>query len=82
MKKSDKKFTIERKQQLPTAALWVGAIIAPVLCITSVLELIIDGANMNVLGIIWSVFVIGFTAFYSVDFARQLRVRLKEQGKE
>lgn len=75
---SQKKLTVERKE-LPTAALWAGAIIAPVLCVTTVLELLVGVGKMSLPGILWTVFVIAFTAFYSVDFARQLRVRLAQE---
>lgn len=76
--KKHSNVTVVRKE-LPTAALWAGAVIAPVLCVTSVLELVVGADKMSTPGILWSVFVIVFTAFYSVDFAKQLRVRLAAQ---
>lgn len=79
MKKASK-ITVERKE-LPTAALWAGAIIAPVLCLTTVLELAVGAGKMSLPGILWSVFVVLFTAFYSYDFAKQLRVRLDQERK-
>ncbi len=79
MKKTSK-ITVERKE-LPTAALWAGAIIAPVLCVTTLLELAVGANKMSLPGILWSVFVVLFTAFYSYDFAKQLRVRLEQERK-
>ncbi len=76
--KKHSNVTVVRKE-LPTAALWAGAVIAPVLCVTSVLELAVGADKMSTPGILWSVFVIVFTAFYSVDFAKQLRARLADQ---
>ncbi len=78
MKKQQPKLTVERKE-LPTTALWAGAIIAPLLCLTSVLELAVGADKMSLLSIAWTVFVAAFTAFYSVDFARQLRIRLHQE---
>ncbi len=76
--KKHSNVTVVRKE-LPTAALWAGAIIAPVLCVTSVLELAVGADRMSTAGVLWSIFVIVFTAFYSVDFAKQLRARLADQ---
>lgn len=76
--KQNQKITVVRKE-LPTAALWAGAIIAPVLCITSALELLVGADNKSVASILWTVFVIVFTAFYSIDFAKQLRDRLEQE---
>lgn len=68
-----------QRKEMPTAGLWAGAIIAPVLCVTTVLELAVGANKMSLPGMLWSAFVVVFTAFYSYDFAKQLRARLEQE---
>jgi amino acid transporter len=72
--KHKKQLTVERKE-LPTNALWAGAIIAFILCTTSLLELFVTTEKMSTVSLLWTVFVICFTAYYCIDFAQQIRDR-------
>ena len=77
--KHKKQLTVERKE-LPTSALWAGVIIAFILCTTSLLELFIGTQKVSRFGLVWTLFIIVFTGYYCIDFAKQIRGRQVAKG--